>query len=592
MRKYIFLFFILLYFIPFPISAAEMKGDDTKLIEILKKDPDNISALKNIGMLYLYKEDFHKAVYYGKHLEKLSSGSDKTSRYYRTQAHIILGQAYNMLGDRKEAFINLELGKTIAIEEKNDSALGSIYNGLGLYTTNCYKDYYTALKYYFKSLETVKHSNYRKLYSILMGNLSLNYYLRKDTTGLKYALECYHLGHKSNDVYLIRIGSTTAAYMYYLRHDYYKALDYIKESEAVIIRNDINDRTNLYNIYACILSKLNRNTEALFFFKKALTYCNLSQQSSILNAYIEYSRFLMKRKRYADALNLLRQGEEYIRKNNIVINKEEFYKAMSEYFEQTRQFDKALKYNKLYQKENDSLFNTEKEYIISDIQTRYGMKTLEANYNKAQFEKAQKEKALLLLFVIFIIILIIAGALFYLYRRKSRLYLAIAKQNQQSVYREQLLEQQIEELKKRTNHSISASLSKYTGSSLSGEKGLDLFNSLETLMRKEHIYIDNMLTREKVAELLNTNRTYLSQVINEQTGKTFTQYINEYRTREAVKQLSDPQNDIPLKVLSANLGFNSMTTFYNLFQNMVDLTPTQYRTSVKTLYKQKLTPTR
>ena len=82
---------------------------------------------------------------------------------------------------------------------------------------------------------------------------------------------------------------------------------------------------------------------------------------------------------------------------------------------------------------------------------------------------------------------------------------------------------------------------KYTASSLTGEKKLTLFQRLEELMREQAIYKDNQLTKDKAAELLDTNRTYLSQAINEQTGLNFTQYINQYRVNEAVRLLSDPR---------------------------------------------------
>ena len=36
--------------------------------------------------------------------------------------------------------------------------------------------------------------------------------------------------------------------------------------------------------------------------------------------------------------------------------------------------------------------------------------------------------------------------------------------------------------------------------------------------------------------------------------------------KEAVRLLSDPDNQTPLKAISAELGFNSMTTFYSQFQ--------------------------
>lgn len=37
-------------------------------------------------------------------------------------------------------------------------------------------------------------------------------------------------------------------------------------------------------------------------------------------------------------------------------------------------------------------------------------------------------------------------------------------------------------------------------------------------MREEKIYKDNSITKDKIADLLGTNRTYLSRIINEQSN--------------------------------------------------------------------------
>jgi AraC-like DNA-binding protein len=62
---------------------------------------------------------------------------------------------------------------------------------------------------------------------------------------------------------------------------------------------------------------------------------------------------------------------------------------------------------------------------------------------------------------------------------------------------------------------------------------------------------------------------------------SFTYYVNRFRIEEAIRQLSDPANDVPLKALASELGFNSLSTFYNLFQSAVGMTPAQYRSKVK-----------
>lgn len=118
---------------------------------------------------------------------------------------------------------------------------------------------------------------------------------------------------------------------------------------------------------------------------------------------------------------------------------------------------------------------------------------------------------------------------------------------------------------------------KYVNSPLTDEKKHVLFQNLEHCMTDQGIYRDKLLTKEKVADLLGTNRTYLSQVINEQTGQTFTQYVNRYRLDEAIRLLGDPQADITLKAIASDVGFSSMTTFYKVFQTNVGMSPKEYR---------------
>lgn len=194
----------------------------------------------------------------------------------------------------------------------------------------------------------------------------------------------------------------------------------------------------------------------------------------------------------------------------------------------------------------------------------------------------QKESRLQQLYFILAIIIIVLGLLYYLYRRKNYLYLSIVKQNQDAIKRESKLQQRILELENTNAYS-----EKYASSSLTEEKSLELFQRLERAMREQMIYKDNTINKDKVSELLNTNRTYLSRVINEQAQMSFTHYINHYRIEEAIRILSDPNNPIPLKALSADLGFNSLSTFYNLFQNEVGMTPAQYRSKVIELQKHR-----
>ena len=189
----------------------------------------------------------------------------------------------------------------------------------------------------------------------------------------------------------------------------------------------------------------------------------------------------------------------------------------------------------------------------------------------------------------FIILLI----LFYMYRKKDRMYGVMARQYKESVFKEQKLERfivRLKEEKRDLENRLQPYLSdleseeKRNGSPVSGgtdqEKIDDLFVRLEELMTTARIYHEANLTRNRVAELLNTNRTYLSQTINEKTGKNFNQFVNGYRIAEALQILSDPNNDTSMKAIAIDTGFGTPNTFFKIFRAETGMTPSKYREKI------------
>ena len=573
------------------LGQEEINNAINAQLELLKRKPNDKEALRKVSFLYLNKADYDKAILHGKKLFDIgyAEGDYNHAVIY---SHICLGQAEMMKGNTKEAYDHLAQARLIGESNKNDSALCSVYNGLGLYASNVQKDYYLSLTYFFKGVEAAKRSKYDRLYSIILVNIAGIYYLKNDPSGLKYALECYDLGHKQKDPYLIYSGSTNVAYMYYLKKDYRTALKYIQEAEFVMTQNDFYDQSNIYNLYGYILSNLNGDDEAISYFQKALDYKDQGQTSSVMNAYLGYANILIKRHQYPEAIQMLNAGIELSKKQESPIYRSDLLKSLAQCYEAAGMFQEALSYHKLFQLENDSLYNADKERAVGEIRVKYDVERQENEIKQSKLTLLQKEKKEQLLISIIAVVVLISLSLYYMYRRKNGFYLTIVRQNQEAIRREQQLQKQIRKLKSSDCDNISnvkeeIATEKYASSSLTEEKKSALFLHLEKLMSEERIYEDNLLTKEKVAEQLESNRTYLSQVINEQTGQTFTQYINNYRINEAVRLLSDPYNQTPLKALSSSLGFNSMTTFYKLFQNAVGMTPAQYKERVQKLHKDK-----
>lgn len=118
-----------------------------------------------------------------------------------------------------------------------------------------------------------------------------------------------------------------------------------------------------------------------------------------------------------------------------------------------------------------------------------------------------------------------------------------------------------------------------TGSfELSSEKRQKLIKNLFELLNKDEIFKDPELNCEKVREMLATNRTYLSQIINREMDTTFYQLINTYRLNKSVEMMKNPiYQHMQLTNIAEICGFKSLGAFSTFFKQTYGMTPTEWR---------------
>ena len=92
-------------------------------------------------------------------------------------------------------------------------------------------------------------------------------------------------------------------------------------------------------------------------------------------------------------------------------------------------------------------------------------------------------------------------------------------------------------------------------------------NNLNQLLDNEKVFKIPDLTINKLAKEISTNRTYLSQTINDEFGKSFIEFINEYRIRESIILFSDTKINKELSIagIANEVGFNSVSSFIIAF---------------------------
>lgn len=104
------------------------------------------------------------------------------------------------------------------------------------------------------------------------------------------------------------------------------------------------------------------------------------------------------------------------------------------------------------------------------------------------------------------------------------------------------------------------------------------FTELQKLISEKRIYKNPNLSLTTVAEQLSISSNYLSQLINQVTQTSFTDYINSYRVNEAKEMLKNSTyKNYTIVAIALEAGFNSKSAFYTAFKKVTGKTPTDYR---------------
>jgi AraC-like DNA-binding protein len=97
-------------------------------------------------------------------------------------------------------------------------------------------------------------------------------------------------------------------------------------------------------------------------------------------------------------------------------------------------------------------------------------------------------------------------------------------------------------------------------------------------METERPYVQNDLTLQELAAMLEVRPHNLSEIINTRLGKSFYDFVNGYRVAEVKRRLADPSTaNLTLLSIALDAGFSSKSTFNEIFKKLVGTTPSDYR---------------
>lgn len=578
---------ILLIFISAGSSAQNIQENGTfrdGYIGTPDCDPLDMDALSELYTQWTADGNYQTAINYASGwIAGYGDEADKVALLFN---YAYIGQ-WNMASDNIEE-ARYWMAESYGLLKELSAESGNIYyrisfyrvhNTCGIYYVNVEMDYRKAISHFFTGFEAAEKYGDREQYTTLGCNLVVTYFLRNDPSGLPYALKIYEYGDMTGDKYIKFCGSYVTGIMYYVMEEYQTARQYMEE--ALLLMDKFYDEAGLYNMYANILLKCGEPDKAEIHYLKALKLADAGIASSIsgTSTYLSYGEYLLENKKYAAAIDILNKGIDISKNTGNTAFRYKLYKNLSSAYRSIGDMDKALDYYIIFHEESDSIFNAERERSINELRVKYEAEKKEREIEQGQLKLVRQNRKLQAIVFVLIIIVILSGAIFLLYRHKNRLYIQLLRQHQETLTNERKLERKIEQMES-AHETGGLSGQKKTVPALTDSKYEEIFARLEGLMGEKYVYREKDLTVEKVAKMIGTNRTYLSKAINEKTGLSFNYYINSYRIEEAVCILSDPDSDMPLKTLSHELGFHSLSTFYKLFNSVIGMPPSKFREKI------------
>ncbi|MBR5687817.1 MAG: AraC family transcriptional regulator [Prevotella sp.] len=509
----------------------------------------------------------------------------------RGEAYALFYQGLSQLfsGQGKSSLLLLNSARDLAEDIENDSVMALVTNAMGIYHAMTENNSFVAQQFFFRSLDYAEKAQYEQLKGRVYGNLLTLTHSATDTAGITNARRIYDYGKKNDDYEQTFMGAYYQANYYNLIGDNQRAEAFLKEALDMYQVYPYDDVASVYTLYSKVKLDMGDIASAEQFARRAVILADSLHQPFLLpDTYLQYAEVLNRKGNYAlsndMAQKALDAAQEASGKTKVVA----CLRLMARNCERLGQNSKAM----------DCL---ERANLMMDTLTRVNMDRLnhertimldiQKKEQEAQVRKQQMaDQRRMNLFLVAAVALLLAllSVIAWLYRKRNVLYKNIVRQNAKSVARQKELQQRIDHLESaqeanqanqpNTPDAANEPNSPSEPNMPNEAKVQELYDRACHLMEHERLYADPQLNREHLAELLGTNRTYLSAIIKEKSGMSYLQFVNSYRINEAIRILSDPEKtDYPLKKIWSDLGFNSPATFYKLFQQAVGITPSVYR---------------
>lgn len=474
-----------------------------------------------------------------------------------------------------------------------------------IYIYNC--NYRLALDFLLKSVGLCNDIGYTEYIGRVYNNIGSVYYRLNDYKSAKKYYNIAYDNAEDNDVLgtiLNNLGMIAS-----MENKLDSAL--ILYKKALLVKDKANDST-----YNGLLNNIGVIQESLKEYDSALIYYRAALKNAVqLKATDKEASILSNMGMLQFELGHTDSAIYYLTKSNTIANKYKLLSALSDNYLAFSQIEeaqgntkRAFDYYKKSYSIKDSLFSASEYMAINELQFTYNMIDVDEQIKELSIEQTIKERTIImqrrLQFGMGFALIIVIIVLLILYLKNKTLhtaYKALADRNIEIVksdnvnrqlrleYEQQLKEKDLIIKKMEKEISVNDDIKceiiepvKYKSSSLSDDYKNELITAILEIMSNKEVFCDPDFSQSKLAEMVNSNATYISQIINDSFKTNFRSFLNEYRMKEARRILSDMDyKKYSIEAVSTMVGFKSRDTFDNIFKKVIGVTPSFYVKSLK-----------
>jgi len=517
-------------------------------------------------ILRMYTASIDSAKALSEKLLRLSPGINHNSLYIKTLIHSY--RFHNF----KDKIRMLNKAQLLAMEEDNKYLLSAVYNFKAIsFRDNNMTD--SAMIYALRAKDLLEELSPKyDLSGVLLLIADMHYYAGQyDDAEKSYRLILSKRSEDKNSWRDITINNNIG--LIRIRQKRYDEAEKIFMHSLEVLKSrgmSYSDSSGLPYIYRKILEvalyqKKYSDAENYFVIAEELSK-RFSQETELPGLYAAKGMLCYERGKTDSALYFFKKAEYLDKQSPDFGNQINIFHGLADTYNLLNNKEKSNEYLHLLLEAKNKADSVFRHAMYMNIYAEYNYK----NYRR----EIDQYKNLQTLFIM--IISVVSLFLFII----VIFYLKINSANKK------LVQKNIEAVEGNTPHD-------YSEAAISGEdtttqaepddaKLVNIITDLKKLMSADKPFLSKDVSLGKIADLLGTNRTYLSKAINREYNVNFNSYINDMRIKEAIHLITAGElQHLNMEGIAEKCGFSNRVSFTKAFQKFTGISPSFFIKNAK-----------